>query len=271
MEEFSHKKIMIDMIPFHNSTTYSPNNNSIYEVSSEYIEDVNTFIPSIPMLEPPEPPITTIIPQQTKNVIVNMEYKQPRKKCGTIAQLNMQNGMLELLHNEPNEKKDTSKKQKERVVVANWIFENEHLTFEYQYKLIEQLYQLVCCGMNINNTNELAFITSQINNKKNGYKQQDIEKQLYVCNEFVDFSYIIELLYQSKLCCYYCGEHVHILYKYVREPKQWSLERIFNERGHNIGNVKIACLCCNLRRKTMHYQKYLDTKKMTNIVKINND
>jgi len=167
---------------------------------------------------------------------------------------------------------EKEKAKKERVVVSGWIFTNSQLTHEYQLYLIENLYNTeyggeYSDGVVVKNK-ELVFITSQINNKKNGYKQQDIEKQLYDQRQFANFRYIVELLYISKLQCYYCNEHVHILYKYVRDPKQWTLERIFNDRGHNVGNVKIACLTCNLRRKTMHYQKYVDTKRMSSIIKI---
>jgi hypothetical protein len=57
-----------------------------------------------------------------------------------------------------------------------------------------------------------------------------------------------------------------ILYEHVREPKQWSLERIDNDYGHNKNNVEIACLSCNLRRKTMYHERFIFTKQL-NIVK----
>jgi hypothetical protein len=66
--------------------------------------------------------------------------------------------------------------------------------------------------------------------------------------------------------CYYCKESVVLLYEYVRDPKQWTLERIDNSRGHNKDNVEIACLQCNLRRRCMYHERYLFTKQM-NIVK----
>ena len=33
-----------------------------------------------------------------------------------------------------------------------------------------------------------------------------------------------------------------ILYENVREPKQWSVDRINNDLGHNIDNFVLACL-----------------------------
>ena len=61
---------------------------------------------------------------------------------------------------------------------------------------------------------------------------------------------------------------VEILYEKVREPKQWTLDRIDNRYGHNKENVLIACLDCNVRRKTMYHERYAFTKQL-NIVKKN--
>ena len=60
--------------------------------------------------------------------------------------------------------------------------------------------------------------------------------------------------------------NVKILYKLVRESSQWSIERINNEFGHNKDNVTIACLDCNLKRKTMYHERFKFTKQL-NIVK----
>jgi len=59
---------------------------------------------------------------------------------------------------------------------------------------------------------------------------------------------------------------VSVLYEIVREPMQWTLERINNDFGHNYGNVEIACLNCNLHRRTMYHERYLFTKEL-NIIK----
>ena len=66
--------------------------------------------------------------------------------------------------------------------------------------------------------------------------------------------------------CYYCKENVNVLYEIVREPKQWTLERLDNSFGHNHDNVVIACLNCNVRRRTMYHERYVFTKQL-NIVK----
>ena len=58
------------------------------------------------------------------------------------------------------------------------------------------------------------------------------------------------------------------MYEYVREPKQWTLERLDNAYGHNKNNVVISCLSCNIRRRTMASEKYVQTKQMAKIVKL---
>ena len=102
----------------------------------------------------------------------------------------------------------------------------------------------------------------QISIKLDGYKKQDVDKKKWDSSEFVDLMYVIDLLVESRLICFYCKEHVKILYKEVRDPKQWTLERIDNAIGHNRKNVEIACLSCNVRRRTMYFEKYRFTKQL---------
>ena len=113
-----------------------------------------------------------------------------------------------------------------------------------------------------------SVVRSQIQQKIRGYKAQDLEKKLYLEDRFVDLSYVLHLLTESKLQCVYCHEPTRILYEHVREPKQWTLERIDNSLGHVVGNVQIACLICNLRRRTMYQERYILTKQMMHITKL---
>jgi len=101
-----------------------------------------------------------------------------------------------------------------------------------------------------------------ISQKLNGYKSQDVKKGLFDTDRFVDKQYVLELLEKSSNICYYCNTHVQVLYENVREPKQWSLDRIFNDQGHNKENLVIACLDCNVSRKTMYHERYAFTKQM---------
>ena len=59
------------------------------------------------------------------------------------------------------------------------------------------------------------------------------------------------------------------MYENVREPKQWTLERLNNNFGHNCDNVVIACLNCNLKRRCIDSERYIKTKEMSKVVKLN--
>ena len=118
------------------------------------------------------------------------------------------------------------------------------------------------------NTLENPIIERQIQNKIRGYKSQDMDKGMYNEELFVTYPYVYALIQEYKMQCFYCKESTMILYECVREPKQWTLERIDNSAGHNCGNVQIACLQCNLRRRTMFQEKYILTKQMMNVTKL---
>ena len=98
--------------------------------------------------------------------------------------------------------------------------------------------------------------------KISGYKSQDMKKGLFDESKFVCFDDVIKLMTDSKMECFYCKKPSLLFYEYVRDRCQWTLERIDNSRGHNIDNVEIACLDCNLRRRTMYHERYLFTKQI---------
>ena len=112
------------------------------------------------------------------------------------------------------------------------------------------------------------IILQQLKYKINGYMNQDKLKQKLCLEKFVTLQVVIELLKTSDRKCYYCKEETELLYENVREPKQWTLERLNNDFGHNSDNVVISCLSCNLRRRTMASERYIQTKAMAKIVKI---
>ena len=58
-----------------------------------------------------------------------------------------------------------------------------------------------------------------------------------------------------------------LIYENVREPRQWTLDRIDNSIGHNTENVVISCLSCNLKRRTMDDKKFKFSKQMKIIKK----
>jgi hypothetical protein len=140
-----------------------------------------------------------------------------------------------------------------------------------QYQIIENLQKTIH-----NNINEpesgtsrdplQKLILQQMNQKIGGYKAQDIEKDIFSETEFVDLPKVLDIMIDCQNHCFYCKTRVHVLYEYVREPNQWTLERIDNKFGHNKTNTVIACLKCNLSRRTMYHERYVFTKQL-NIIK----
>ena len=114
------------------------------------------------------------------------------------------------------------------------------------------------------------ILLKQIKSKISSYAGQDKDKKLYCPEKFVTLTNVIELMKSSNMICYYCKEETQLMYEYVREPKQWTLERLDNSYGHNNDNVVISCLSCNLRRRTMASERYIKTKEMAKIVKLDN-
>ena len=150
-------------------------------------------------------------------------------------------------------------KQKRKITnTARWNFTNEELNRENHYSVLYD-------------SSKTSFICQQIKNKLSSYKAQDIEKNKFNDELFADLSGVLQKMEDCKLKCFYCKEPVSLLYEHVREPKQWTLERIDNTIGHNIDNVVIACLSCNLRRRTMHYERYVLTKNIQHVIKAKPD
>jgi len=107
------------------------------------------------------------------------------------------------------------------------------------------------------------LIKCQLDHKLSGYKQQDTDKQRYNNSTFINFTEVITKMHSCKLNCYYCNQSTLLLYENVREKKQWTLDRIDNDMGHNENNVVIACLECNLRRRRTNTSAFLFTKQLT--------
>ena len=114
----------------------------------------------------------------------------------------------------------------------------------------------------------INMVHAQIKSKINGYASQDKKKGIYSKKDFVSINDVFDLFKTSELKCYYCKEVTELMYENVREPMQWTLERLDNSIGHNRNNVVIACLSCNLRRRCMASERYVKTKEMSKIIKI---
>ena len=132
---------------------------------------------------------------------------------------------------------------------------DEFLSYEKQVKMINQLFMDGECE-------NMKLLKREIEKKINSYKSQDISKKIYNELILISLSDTIEKLVCSKLRCHYCKENVLLLYKNVREPKQWTLDRIYNDLCHSNENTLIACLHCNLQRRTRDMEKFLFTKQL---------
>ena len=74
---------------------------------------------------------------------------------------------------------------------------------------------------------------------------------------------MIKKLYDSQLTCYYCSCPLLILFNKKREGNQWTLERLDNNLGHYDINTCIACLKCNLKRRTDSHEYFKQGKQLT--------
>jgi hypothetical protein len=137
---------------------------------------------------------------------------------------------------------------------------NQFLTPEYQYIFLTQI---------SNQPQEkVDFLRRQLSKKISGYYEQDLKKGIFDSLKAITVDQVIQKCIECQLQCYYCQTQVKILYEIVRDPLQWTLERLNNEQGHNQDNVVIACLKCNISRRCMNSERYVKTKQMTTVLKL---
>lgn len=157
-------------------------------------------------------------------------------------------------------------KDKKRVAAENWTFTSDDYSYEKQIVNIKNIMENNCKF-----TDETTkIVLQQINKKIYGYKQQDIIKKLLNEEKFITLESIINRMLECELKCYYCNCEMNVLYDISRESKQWSVDRINNDLGHNVDNFYLACLECNLKRRRRSDDKFLFTKQMK-LVKVPED
>jgi hypothetical protein len=157
------------------------------------------------------------------------------------------------------------KEVKYKIETKTWGLNEEELTYSVQLDTLNKILSVLN-----NETNDktktkdkyTSMFISHIKEKIGSYKQQDILKKKFNEGAFIDFHGTIDLLKECELKCYYCSTETYVLYEKVRESKQWSLDRIDNNIGHNKGNLVISCLECNLKRRRTNKDKFLFTKNM---------
>ena len=157
------------------------------------------------------------------------------------------------------------KEIKKRVEIEKLNLTLEYFIFEKQLEIIKNINNI----FNEEDKNALKIIITQIEKKIRSYKQQDIDKKKLNNEKIINLKCIINKLIETEIKCYYCKTEMYILYENVRDLKQWSVDRINNDLGHNNDNFVLACLDCNLKRRCKSADKFLFTKQL-NIIKQDN-
>ena len=135
---------------------------------------------------------------------------------------------------------------------------DSELTHSYQMDMLRKLYII---GVDYVEPNA-SLIMSELTHKIQGYKGQDVKKEIHNQISLITMEDVLEKLVSSQLTCGYCAKPILVLYKNVREPMQWTLDRIDNSLGHTRENTCIACLKCNLQRRVIDAEKFTFTKKL---------
>jgi len=197
------------------------------------------------------------------NDTINDETINNEKKI-SISGTNNRYQIKKLVNNKSEPKK--------RKTTLKWTISEEWLSDENQKIMITELYNSKILktqentNVDIDTVNRTEIIIAELNKKIASYKQQDLLRKLFDPEKFIDLNTIIQNLYECNLNCYYCKEKMAILYEIVREMKQWTVDRIDNDTGHNNDNIIMACLDCNLNRRRKNKDAFLFTKQL-NIVK----
>ena len=151
------------------------------------------------------------------------------------------------------------KKERKRKIIDKLVEKNT-LIKENQHKLVKKL----CANEDFSGN---IFVKKELERKIKSYRAQDIKKDKLNEEKLIKIDECIDKLVLSKMKCYYCNEDLLLVYENVREPKQWTLDRIDNNKGHITDNVVISCLDCNLKRRTMDDKKFKFSKQMKIIKK----
>ena len=106
-----------------------------------------------------------------------------------------------------------------------------------------------------------SHISKEIINKISGYKSQDKVSNHNI--SLIEYDEVVEKLSLCDMLCSYCNKLVKISYEMVRDPRQWTLDRIDNDIGHSNNNTVIACLSCNIKRKRIDKKIFEESQNIT--------
>ena len=134
-----------------------------------------------------------------------------------------------------------------------------------QLALVREIYTEKNVDAVVTNAEDIkikSLLKSELNHKIQGYKGQDLKKEIHDGETLINLQDVFIKLIDSNMTCYYCSKPIVVLYKNVREPLQWTLDRLDNALSHTKENTCIACLKCNLQRRVMNVEKFTFTKKL---------
>ncbi len=153
-----------------------------------------------------------------------------------------------------------SNKDKKRLESEKWKNKELLLDNKKQINILNKLYLK-------EEYEGIKIVQRSINKKIKGYENQDIKKDKLNKKKLINYEDLLEILVISKLKCYYCKCDCLLMYDNVREKKQWTLDRLNNDEGHNRDNVVVSCLECNLKKGTIDDKKFKFAKQMRIIKK----
>lgn len=104
-------------------------------------------------------------------------------------------------------------------------------------------------------------VKSEINAKLRTYKTSDLSRSLPGTSVH-DCDVIADMMIRQKCKCYYCHKEFLVLYKNTRDPLQWSVDRIDNDKAHAKENIVISCLRCNLQRRTRDSNEFYISRNL---------
>lgn len=152
------------------------------------------------------------------------------------------------------------KVEKERTIIQTWNIPEEDFEFDKQLGIIKHIQ---CLNQNKEAIYDFyKLFVQEIEKKIYGYRQQDLIKSILNPEKFITITFVIDQMVHNELKCHYCKNEMFILYKNIREPKQWTIDRINNCNGHNMDNCVLSCLECNLKRRNTNKDNFLFTKQL---------
>jgi RNase P subunit RPR2 len=147
------------------------------------------------------------------------------------------------------------KQNTQRSRTLKWTIDDAFFQYDKQMEVVRRLIA------DDRTLEERNFFKKEIKAKLDGYARQDgIHGHDF--NAIISLDATVEMLLISKLRCAYCRGCCELIYKDVMAPRQWTLDRVDNDQGHTGENVVLACLACNLQRRTMDAERFKFGKQL---------